>query len=218
MRRSRVECVRSVLKFEVVENTKRVEGQHLRADADDLDVRDLAQLLDDLAQAACAHDERVGAGEQHVRHPRVLADVRDADEDVCADLFVVVHEETFAEAVASVRAADLVAQLRDRILVFVLHTRLDGHRGLVARVELAPVVELFAAWDDELLDRVDEVGPVDQSQAVDAGAGDVALRDLLEKLAVFERDVADLVDRVKVLHAPRARLRVAGDHDRQALM
>ena len=55
-----------------------VEGGHLRADAHDPDVIDLGQRLEDLAQAAGAHQQGVAAGEQDVADLGVGADVVEA--------------------------------------------------------------------------------------------------------------------------------------------
>jgi hypothetical protein len=50
-----------------------------------------------------------------------------------------------------------------------------GHQGFLAGVELAPVVELLGSGDDELLDGVLRVVPVDQPEVVVVGAEDVTL-------------------------------------------
>ena len=64
------------------------------------------------------------------------------------------HEQALAEAVAAVGAADLVAQQQRRVGVLVLDAAGDGVRVLVAGVERAVVVQLLAARDDQLADRV----------------------------------------------------------------
>ena len=61
-----------------------------------------------------------------------------------------------------------------------LHAVGDRDRLFVAGVELSPIVELLLARDDELLDRVVGIIPVDEPQVVVADPEDVPLRNPLE--------------------------------------
>ena len=53
----------------------RQEDRHARADADDLDVRDLAQAADDRLEQLGRERQAVAAGDQHVAHLRRAAQV-----------------------------------------------------------------------------------------------------------------------------------------------
>ncbi len=60
------------------------EHRHARADADDLDMGDLAQPAEDLFQDARGQHQRVAAGEQHVAHLRRALEVFDLQVELFA--------------------------------------------------------------------------------------------------------------------------------------
>ena len=64
----------------------------LGSDADDLDMIDLANLLDDRLQFASGHDHRIPAGQQNVGYLGMLTYISEALSDVFCNLLIFVHK------------------------------------------------------------------------------------------------------------------------------
>lgn len=167
---------------------------------------DGAKRLENLHQTPCAHQERVAAGKEYVGYVSVGRDVTDALGDIVDHLVVVVHKQSFAETIATVRTANLVAEQENCVGLLVLNARGDGDGGLVAGVQLAPVVKLLLARDNQLLDRIAGVRPVYQAQVLVIGPENILLGHPAELFPLRGRDIGNFVDRTRVLDAPHARV------------
>ena len=104
------------------------EDRHARADAHDLDVRDLAQAAQDLLQDAWRQHQRVAAGEQHIAHLRCVPQVFELHLELGAreGRRGVAHDAR-AGAVAAVGGALGGDQHQDAVRVAVHQ---PGHRGV----------------------------------------------------------------------------------------
>ena len=182
------------LQLVVIQDSPRIECRHFRPDANDLDMRDFPQGLKNLDEATRTHKQRIAAGEKHVGDVGIAGDVFEALRYVVGHLVVLIHEKPFAKAIAAIGPANLVAEQQDGVGIFVLHAAGDRDGLFVAGVKLSPLVELFLAWDNELLDRVVGIIPVDEPQVVVVGPEDVPLRDPLEFLTLRWRNPWNLVD------------------------
>src|SRR5205807_3198335 len=74
------------------------------------------------------------------------------------------------------------------------YTTLFRSRALIARIEFAPVIQFLFARDDELLDRIARIVPVNQTQVIIIRAEHVALRDALELFALRLGNLSEFVD------------------------
>lgn len=76
----------------------------------------------------------------------------------------------------------------------------DGVSQLVAGIKLTPIVQLLFAWNDQLLDRIRGVLPVDQLQIVIIGSKDIRLSHFFEFFTLVWWEVGDLVQGANIFH------------------
>ncbi len=176
----------------VVQDPMGIECGHLGADPDDPYVRHGGHVADDGLEPAGGHDHGIAAGEQHVGDLLVLRDVVESRLVGEGGVVVVVHEQPLAEAVAAVRAADLVHQEQRRVAVLVLAAADRRVARLVAGVELAPVAELALEGHDESPQRVVRIVPVDEVFVVVVEPENVALGYRREPTTLFVSEAVEL--------------------------
>jgi hypothetical protein len=105
---------------------------------------------------------------------------------------VVVHEQPLAEAVAAVRATNLVHQQECCVRVFVLAAPDRRVARLVAGIELAPVVQLALERYDQAPQRIVGVVPFYQAVVVIVEPENVTLGYRLEPTTLFLGEAVEL--------------------------
>ena len=107
------------------------EDRHAAADADDLDVRDLAQAAEQLFQQLGRQGERVAAGEEHIAHLGGALEVIDLHLEIGArEGGARVADDARAGAVAAVGGALGGDQHQHPVGVAVHQARARGNGGL----------------------------------------------------------------------------------------
>ncbi len=203
---------------QLVVDAHRQADRDAGADADDLDVRDGADALEQIEEPLRGKEQRVASGDEHVPHLRMRAQVRERFLQLLAgDAALVTAGDAPARAVPAVDAAVVEGEQEDAVGVLVD----DGAHGpvqvLAERVaQLALVPGGFRAHGDGLhAHRAEGVRRVDQREVVrgDAQPEDAARVEAAALLVLAERheslQVLERAHRMAQLPAPVAPLRVA---------
>ena len=152
---------------QLVVDALRHEDRHARADADDLDVRDLAQAADDLLEQLGRERQAVAAADQHVAHLRRAAQVVELRLVVArVEVLGRVANDARPRAVAAVARALRGDEHQHAVRVAVHETRhrrvtVLGERVLHHRGE---GLLLAAERDDLAADRVVRIVRIDQAR------------------------------------------------------
>ncbi len=147
----------------------RQHRRHLRADADELDVRNLAQPAEDVVELLVGERERVAAGDQHVADCRRRADVVEHRfEAGIRGRQLAVADHARSRAVAAISRAEVEREEQHAIRIAMHET---GHRAVAVFaqriVRLARCAQKFAGHrNDGAAQRVVRVGRVEQAHVI----------------------------------------------------
>ena len=161
------------------------------ADADDLDVRDRAQILEEILEAPVAQHHRIAAGHDDVANLRMLADVLERRVVLIERDLLRVADLAASRAEAAVARADRAHEEEHAIGIAVRDVRHRRVGVLVERVD-------DAVDDVELLDRRDVLIPhrvADALDLIERGRRDAHLEVLERRLQRLDIDdvVAELL-------------------------
>ena len=190
---------------QLVVDALRQEDRHARADADDLDVRDLAEAADDRLEQLRRERQAVAAADQHVAHLRGAAQVVELRLVLAAiEVLGRVANDARPRAVAAVaralrgdqhqHAVGIAVDEPGHRRVAVLGERVLHHRG--------EGLLLAAERDDLAADRVVGIVRVDQADEVRRDV-DAELVRRGEPVALLVGQVEDLLDLLEVVDPVR---------------
>ena len=145
------------------------------AEADVVQMADGRERVEIARDRLVAVEERIAAGEEHVRDLLMLADVSGHALKVRRDLLVRQPHEALSEAVAAVHGASVRCEHHGGLQVFVLEAG-DARVGLLAaRIKRAAFLLLDRRGHRHFPDRIVRVVRVDQPQIIGRDAHGVAV-------------------------------------------